>query len=217
MFYLLVAVCVVIVGGGAVMIERLTRQPEGVKRLLAAPLTALADVADATDVRVEGTVEALDGTQEAPVSGERCVYYEHLGQLEDVALGSRTMASGPVVHRAVVAMPFVLRDRTGYAIVDPDGATVLVPAHHPADGRARGTTAVLDRLDPTAARRADLHHTEHLIRPGDRLAVIGRAVREPDPDPRKTTASYRDGAATRLRFTHSPQFPLHLLDPERTF
>ena len=34
-----------------------------------------------------------------------------------------------------------------------------------------------------------------------------------DALPCDATAAYREGPATRLRFTHSPQFPLHLLDP----
>jgi hypothetical protein len=205
----LLAAGVALVGGAAVALERLIRRSAHMRRVRAAPPTAIAAVPDATDVRIEGTVEALAGTKVAPISGDRCVYYRHVAR--EGSLGGVPSLTGRVMHTAVAGQPFVVRDPTGYAIVDPAGATALLPVHQPADV----PRTVLDRVDPTSSNRTGLKHTEHLIRPGDRLVVIGRAVREPDPDPTKAAGTYRDGPATRLRFTHSPQFPLHLLAPAR--
>lgn len=212
MLYLLLVAGVALIGGAVVAIERLTRQPAGMKRLLDAPLTTIAEVADATDVRIEGTVEAFDGTEKAPVSGDRCVYYEHVAR-EGNPIGGLPSIAARIMHQAVNGLPFVVRDATGYAIVDPHGATALLQVHHRAEqGEPRH---FFERLDPTSSNRTGLKHTEYVIRPGDRLVVIGRAVREPDPDPTTAGGTYRDGPATRLRFTHSPQFPLHLIDPAR--
>lgn len=63
--------------------------------------------------------------------------------------------------------------------------------------------------------RSPVHEHEYRIDAGDTIVVIGRGVREPDPDPTRVGGAYRDGPATRLRLTHSPQFPLHLMDPAR--
>ncbi len=204
-----------LVGGAVVVMERLTRQPAGTKRLLDTPLTPIAEVADASDVRIEGIVEALDGTREAPVSGDRCVYYEHVARAAEGSghVGGLPSIAARVMHQAANGLPFVVRDSTGYAIVDPEGATALLRVHRRAEqGDSR---SFLERLDPVSAARVGLRHTEYLLRPGDRVVVIGRAVREPDPDPRTTSGTYRDGPANRLRFTHSAQFPLHLVDPDR--
>jgi E3 Ubiquitin ligase len=204
---------VALLGGAVVAMERLTRQPEGVKRIQGAPLTPVAEVTDATDVRIEGTVEVLAGTKPAPVSGVACVFYEHVARAGGGQVGGLPSIATRVLHRAESGVPFVVRDATGYAIIDPDGATALLQVHHRAKpGESR---SVVDLIDPTSSSRTGLTHIECVIRPGDRLVVIGRAVREPDPDPTTAGGTYRDGPATRLRFMSSPQFPLHLLDPAR--
>jgi hypothetical protein len=192
-----------VVIGGVVALERVLRGPD-VSRRRNAPRTALADAGDAMDVRLEGTVEVLDGRlREGPVSGLRCVYYEH------TVRGDHQQS----FHRSADGVPFILRDPTGYAIIDPEGATALLVVRD--RGLACGSRELLDALDPMMSRRERLVGEEALICPGDRLAVIGRGVRVPDPDPSRAVASYRYGAATRLRVTHSAQFPLHLLDPDR--
>jgi hypothetical protein len=183
---ILAAVAVAVFGGGAVAIARLTRQPEGVKRLLEAPRRRIADAEDQTDVRIEGVVEAMEGTMPAPVSGAACVYFEVEVVEGDV---------GVVVDRKIGGMPFIVRDSSGYAIVDPRGATALLAAR---------PESVLHRR--IVGRR------EKRIVPGDTISVIGRGVREPDPDPGQVGGMYRDGPAMRLRLNTSAVFPLHLLD-----
>ena len=201
---MLVVAGVVAIGGGIAALARTLRMPD-LSPLRDARRCAIADAPDATNVRIEGTVEALGETLPAPLSRERCVYYEHLVS----TLGA---GQGAEVHRAAHHVPFIVRDASGYAIVDAAGATVQVTRH---ERREDGGRPIADTLDPVSGR-GRLRHFEALIRPGDRVAVIGRGVREPDPDARHTQASYRDGPATRLRLNHSPQFPLHVIDADRT-
>lgn len=213
MVYLLVAFGIVVVGGLAAIVRRPSDLHR--KRALAAPLTSIAGAPEAADVRIEGVVEELDGAREAPVSGRRCVYYEHVVRVTEkayVGVGPGIPTGTRVVHRAAFAVPFVLRDASGPAIIDPAGATAMVralPAKVPPP--AAGAPP---RLDPLA-RRGDARQTEATICPGDRLIVVGRGVREPDPDPRTARGAYRDGPATRFRMTHSPQFPLRLIAADR--
>lgn len=180
---ILLALVAVTVGGG-VAVERLTRQPRGVKRILAARTSPIGEADDSGDLRIEGVVEVLDGTLVAPVSGRRCVYYEHVVRAD----GSQHL-DGALV-RVAEGVPFVVRDDSGRAVVDPSGATALLTTLGVGGG-------------------------EQVLCAGDRVVVIGRGVREPDPDARTATGTYRDGPATRLRMSHTPQFPLHLLAPDR--
>lgn len=204
MLLFLVAAGLVVLGGGAVAIERVLRPPD-LRRLRAARRCAIADAPDATDVRIEGTVEAIGDTLPIARTGERCVYYEH----SVLKVGG---GHGALVHRAARHVPFIVRDASGHAIIDAEGATVQVTRHERTD---EGGHDRLEGLDPISGR-GRLRHYEALIRPGDRVAVIGRGVREPDPDPARTVASYRDGPATRLRLMNSPRFPLHVIDLDRT-
>jgi len=180
---ILLALVAVTVGGG-VAVERLTRQPRGVKRILAARTRPIGEADDTGDVRIEGVVEVFEGTLTAPLTGRRCVYFEHVVRAD----GSQDL-DGAIV-RVADGVPFVVRDASGRAIVDPTGATALL------------TTLGVDG-------------GEQVLCAGDRVVVIGRGVREPDPDASTVTGTYRDGPATRLRMSHTPQFPLHLVAPDR--
>jgi len=218
---LLLAIGGLVIAGGTFAIVRGLRPPEGVRRLLDAPRVAIADAGDAADVRLEGKVEPLDGvTLEAPASGEPCVYFERtLEEVEDAGSGAIAMVAR-VVERRVEGVPFVLRDAGGYAIVDPSGATALLDLDHEHEddaGRDLPTPMLRGIGFGIGSRRARrfVRVKEHRIAAGDTIVVIGRGVREPDPDPARVTGAYRDGPATRLRLTHSPQFPLHLLDRSR--
>ncbi len=99
-------------------------------------------------------------------------------------------------------MPLLLRDPSGCAIIEPGRAEARLPVDYVAVDR--DDRALLDHLDPTTASRDTLRHVEHVVRPGDRLVVIGQAVREPEPA--------ADGAP-RLRLRHTKTFPLLLLTP----
>src|SRR5690349_18458592 len=112
---LLLAICTLLILGGIGSIVHFTREPPGVKRILAAPKLAIGSAGDAMDVRIEGKVELLDGESiEAPISGERAVYVEVTVREGDLTT--------PIIRRTSAGVPFVVRDGSGVAVVDPRGA-----------------------------------------------------------------------------------------------
>lgn len=54
--------------------------------------------------------------------------------------------------------------------------------------------------------------TERILAVGDRVAVIGHAIREPDPDGASRATGYRDALPTRVRLQASPGRPLIVTD-----
>lgn len=197
-------------GGGALALHRLfsVRGPD----LAGVAGTTIADAADGAVVRLEGTVEAMADTREAPLSGVTCVYHEHVVRIAD---GGGLMSASPrvfgrVVHHGKVGVRFLLRDATGVAHIEPEGAATDLPVHVERDG-LDGLIGASTAVGPFVGSRQRGHQSERVIRPGDMLVVIGRVTREPDPDPR-ATGSYREGP-TRVRLSHAPAAPLHLLAP----
>lgn len=205
----LVLVGGIVGGGGALVLHRLfaARGPD----LAGVTPSTIAAAADGAVVRLEGKVEAMDDTRDAPLSGVKCVYHERVVR---IVHGGGLMALSPrmfgrVVYHGKVGVRFLLRDDTGVAHVEPDGAETDLPVHVQRDGLEGvigATTAV-----PYFGDAQHGHQSERVIRPGDKLVVIGRVTREPDPDPR-ATGSYREGP-TRVRLSHAPAAPLHLLAP----
>jgi hypothetical protein len=60
-----------------------------------------------------------------------------------------------------------------------------------------------------------LRYIEPVIEPGERIAVLGSGVREPDPQGRPAEG-YRSAAPTRLRLTSTPHPPLVISDDAST-
>jgi hypothetical protein len=163
-------------------------------------------------------VEALDETIESPLTATRCVYFEHVvEQVSDAGApgGGTTAMVGVPIHRAVDGRPFIVRDTSGYAIVDPAGAATLLRIDHRITEEQSAAGVFFRRWMGIAAMGTRHAEQERLLVPGDRVLVIGRAVREPDPDVKTVAGMYRDGAGMRLRFTHSPRFPLQLVDESK--
>jgi hypothetical protein len=57
---------------------------------------------------------------------------------------------------------------------------------------------------------------EAVLAIGERIAVFGAAMREPDPDGIAGEQGYRDDGPTRLRFSGSERFPLVIRDDLRS-
>ena len=60
-----------------------------------------------------------------------------------------------------------------------------------------------------------IQYLEAVIHVGETVAILGSAVREPDPDA-PPGDGYREGPPTRLRFTSSARYPLRISDDTTT-
>lgn len=182
--------------------------------LTATPRYSLDEFPEATRGRVTGVVKPLDRrVLESPLSGRRCVYHEV--QILDV----RDWIKVPLAHEHR-GLPFVLEDETGRAIVDLEHARIecafdqrsFSTAASDADPRQR---ALLDRFSLVerdwSRSIGGIRYHEAVIALDATITVIGRGVREPDPDGRPLAErGYREGCATRMRFTGSSKYPLVL-------
>ena len=186
------------------------------RALRGAPRSAIAEVAEGAVVRVHGTVTA-GATIIAPLTGRSCVFYEAVVE-ERVSNGKSSSWRQRV--REVRGVPFVIDDGTGRTLVDPTNAEVDV--HLDATLRS----GFLD--DPTPTEQAflqrhaqagqgwvfnkQLRYREGVIEVGERIAAMGRPVREPDPDAVGQVGGYRDALPTRVRLGGSPAHPIVLSD-----
>jgi hypothetical protein len=178
----LLALLVVAVGGG-VAVSRFLRDPETTRRLRVAPQRLIAEAAESEDVKIRGKVEVFEETVTGPLSRRACVFFF-----------SRTYRDGREIRRQIGGVPFIVRDATGRALVDPTGAAVSL------------------RDDYESLAYGPRDQLEAVIEPGDEIEVSGRGVREPDSGAVADTSGYRDGAPTRLNLSASPKFPLRIVD-----
>ncbi|MEZ4368921.1 MAG: GIDE domain-containing protein [Kofleriaceae bacterium] len=174
-----------------------------------APLRRIADWPEGQLGRIAGTI--ADGPAlEAPLTGRRCVYY--------LVTVDERRRSGKRSHWSELAreercVPFAVLDGSGRALVDPAQAQVLSGT----DARSRSGT--FDDPDPREAaflarHREDgksffgfnqkLRYAEAVLEIGERVAVVGMPLREPDPDAVAQVSGYRDGPPTRVRVGPGP-------------
>lgn len=148
---------------------------------------------------------------EAPFSGRLCVYYDATVHLARGKIAVRKLGSEQQ------GIPFTIADDTGDAHVDPVDAYVSTSF----DYVEYTSTIVLDDRQRDFLRRLKLSTvlpwdgdaircSEALIEVDERIAVFGGGVREPDRN--ATDGMYRNGSATRLCLTGTPQFPLFISD-----
>jgi len=169
----------------------------------------IAAFGDGEEARIAGIVRPGDCLT-APLSGRRCVYHE-LVLLEEDSDGDTTLLE------TSQGLPFVLEDGTGRALIDPAGAQVAIAqAEHAREGRLDVSIPSHEQLlllhGLASARDKPLRFRERVIPPGARIAVLGRALREPDPDGAALAQGYRLGPPTRLRLGGSAAHPLLVSD-----
>jgi hypothetical protein len=191
---------------GAAVLYALFTSHERIRRTLrSSPAKPIGEVADDERAKVVGRVHAVGELLEAPITGRRCVAYTAsvVGQ-----------ERGGAAVRETKAIPFVLEDGSGRALVDPTDARIAI------EGGPTARTGVLDDLTPGAAELLYRHKQrplrallfrEAIVADGESIAVLGSGTREPDPDA-PPSAAYRGDAPTRLRLTSSRKYPLVISD-----
>jgi len=186
------------------------------RELREAPRVDIKALPEGTRARVVGTVAAGE-TLTAPLTGRPCVAY--------VAIVEERVSSGKSSRwveriREVRHLPFTIDDGTGRAIVDPGQSKLLLEMD------ATSRSGVFDDATPAEAAFLGRHgvsgtgwflnrsmrYTEGVITPGERVAVLGRGVREPDPDGARAATGYRDELPTRLRIGGSADHPILVTD-----
>jgi hypothetical protein len=184
--------------------------------MLQSPRARIADAPEGTSVRLVGEVIALDGhLVEAPLGAQPCVYFEAV--LERISDDANVDLWKEVV-RETGGVPFLLQDETGRAIVDPTHARVTLAK------MTTGESGTFD--DPSDRERAFLarhgqpekllvfnrsyRYREGILEVGERVAVVGVPVREPDPDA-AAVRGYRE-AVTRVRLAGTDARPLAISD-----
>ena len=163
---------------------------EHVARIANARVSRIADLTEAIDACIVGTVRASKILL-GPGSGLACVAY----RFRD--------SQGRTEHRAV---PFVVEDETGHAMIQVSTPTLLVTVHD-GDGADRS-------LVGAGYLRHHRHpgpHREQRVEIGQQIVVLGPCTREPD---RGTLASflYRDRPASLIRFAQRADTPIVLAE-----
>ncbi|MDB4961491.1 MAG: hypothetical protein JWP01_1490 [Myxococcales bacterium] len=175
-------------------------------------LWRLSQLPEGTYGRIVGRAHPIGEPLISPMTGRRCVYYEVV--VEGKGLQPKPAKMTIVAHE-VKAMPFLLVDGTGRAVIDPAGADLLVdfdarsgfgsagqivtPAHQ--ELFARHGRTVLGGMYGT-----DLRYRESVIEIEDMITVLGVGTREPDPE------ATGHGSRSRFRFTHTAKRPLMITD-----
>ena len=202
-----------VVVGGSVAIPLFVQWLRLDRRVLRMKRVDVAVMEENARGKIGGTIEELERTIVAPLTGRPCVYY-------DVQIrNSVGMDPGDVIITETSGVPFVLADATGTAIVDPGGAVVKrlwdTVYGSPSDFDAKRVSKVLERHGyphPSMVWRSRLHLTEVILAPGDVVEVVGAGIREPDPD--GGADGYRT-TKTRIRMVGSAKSPLWIVRDNR--
>lgn len=177
-----------------------------------APRRTLAELGEDELACVTGRVRPLGPLLEAPLSRRICAYYT-------VVVMART--DGPLhqVASEQRGVAFALEQDGRRAIIDPAYAQISAGFDHATRSKGAFDTtpeqrSVLERHH--LVRRdwfmtSSLEYREAILEVDEVIAVVGAAVREPDPDA-EVSGLYREGGGMRLRLTGSARFPLLISD-----
>src|SRR5262249_41238985 len=150
---------------------------------------------------------------EAPLTRRACVHYEL--ELQGAARGRPRIRPGVVTRlpprsRDVRSVAFAIDDGTGRALIDPDGAdvTVEISVRQMSIGEPTELQRRLAAMHGISPRETLFR--EGVLAIGDRVSIIGVALREPDPDGAARATGYRGDAPTRLRVAGSAKHSLRI-------
>jgi hypothetical protein len=183
----------------------LTRPLTPQRALRRLPLSRIADAPPEQAVRIEGVIEHDGEPLAAPLSGERCVYYD-----ADVE------TSSPVRARAARGLVVCVRDDSGVLLVDLGAARVVVLRHVDIGGGAGGE--LLRDLPPSVEEYlhdrgfADAGRVvvarERMLVVGDRVTCAGRVRRDIADGAGGADAPYRGGGTSRFRLQPAAKHPV---------
>jgi len=203
------------------------------------PRWSLAALPEDTFGRVTGAAHAFEGQQlTGPLTGRPCVYFIAIVEQRGTRDGNRARWTRLALERRSVR--FVLEDGGHRAIVDPRRARVTLDFDHvyrtehlpralrsPSDtGHGAAPTTEDERqgqfltrhhlANHPWSRMLELRYREAVIEVGEKIAVLGSGIREPDLEARSDGDAYRAAGGTRLRMTGLRRYPLVISDDPST-
>lgn len=178
-----------------------------------------ADRRGGDDARGDGA-GALDRAGGAARAPDRAVQRAHLRVLRDPGRGDPVDEQRWIPRiRETERTPFLLRDASGDALVDPRGARVsTVPlvtksgTFNDADARERAFLASRNFAHRGTFFNKALRYTEIILAPDALVAVLGTPVRDTDPDGAARVGGYRDLPPTRAHLSSTRDAPLLISD-----
>jgi hypothetical protein len=186
------------------------------KLLRDAKAKPLAEVRENVFVRVTGVVQPHRArVLEAPLSGRLCAYYSIVIRAP-VSMPSYRVGRRHTYYATLAeeqeGVPFELAAGGARAVIDPTDAWISSGFDHNShlDSSERALDMWRRRGLVGSSPHASFH--EAVLAVGERVAVFGAAMREPDPDAIVGEQGYRDGGPMRLRFSGSAKFPLVIRD-----
>lgn len=174
-------------------------------------IRTLGDAADGRWVKVVGTVVACEGELlVAPLTGRRCVAFDAAifqYVLEShPTLDTELYGNGQLLSRSLRAVPFILEDAAGRALVDPRGAFVRLAHDHQQGGpgeRIQHLVVADPSFLPKTRAHEDKRYLEGVLEVGAEVLVSGLAQTTKVGE----ASLYRASADARVRITGSADRP----------
>jgi hypothetical protein len=202
-----------------ILVIALNTEEARVRRALRrTPVSKVRDVAESTSARIVGRVAEFDPPIRGPLSGRTCVYYEAV--VEEYRSSGKSGSWREIIKERR-GVPFIVDDGTGRAIVDPTHVKLDLHADQKSkSGTLDDATPVEEEFLARHGKKSSgwvfnkkLRYSEAAIEIGEQVTVLGRSLREPDPDGVGAGAGgYREGPPTRLRLAGVPDAPVLISD-----
>jgi hypothetical protein len=209
------AAFILFIFGGYLWFKWLSPEADSRRKLLGVS-TQIDQVKEGEVVKLVGKLRYPAGQQplKAPISAKTCTYFQ-------VVIEEGSGKHSQTVLEDEQSQAFLLEDGTGRALVQVEDADFVVRYDsivlHEADERDRVMRYIADnaaRARGTWDGQASRSAMERLLREGDKVAVLGQAAWEPDPEPGATGQGYRE-QARRLVIRAPAGGTVHVSD-ERT-
>jgi hypothetical protein len=200
------------VAGAAVYYLGFNREAKINRLLHEYPRVSVKGFPDGGTGRITGRLGYAGEPIYAPISGRLCAFYE-------VTVEEHSNDSWHQILREVHGVDFLLSDESGEALVRMGTAEIAVVKDvHLRSGTWNDANEAMEALLARHHQKSqgmifnrNLRYKEGVLEAGEPVAVLGRGMREPDPNPKSSAGAYRE-MATRLVMVSGTEYPLWVSD-----
>ena len=217
------AVALAVMGvGGALAVLGSRRRRAGRPVLTTTPRVFIRHAEAGTQGKLVGSLVLVGPPLRAPLSGRPCGCWRI--EIEAMRLVDGGQGWEPVLMRSHHC-EFELVDGTGRVRVRPSPSpklSIVLDRHYESgliDEPDPPVRDFLDRFAPDLREELGriLRYHEGVIEPGERVAVLGRVIHEPDPDASAIAGGYRTATPSMRRVVvDPPDGPMHISDDPET-